>query len=345
MKTNTIKLGTGSPPYRKVDMESQKFLAFWGLSHLPWNEPVAIDRLFWQNQTQALCSRLVLSLQKAGRFSIVVAPPGHGKSTLARWLYHSIDPKEHDVALFSLLQQQQGPGWLLDKLSHYLGIDASEKNPQKTLLKLQETYSNGRVLTILVDNAHHLAEPEAFDEVLSLAQVQAITSCRVNFVLIGNPKLLGTLQRMPEAQHRIAFVAEIPPFTRTELQSYISQRMQELNISRRMMAPEALAIFAQQGILTFAGADSLLEACLFEAFIRERKMIDSDIVMFALEACGVKRQKEDGDAGKAGKLAQQKRRISPSAGAQKTVSSQQQASGSGLNSLFYKSNGSQDSED
>lgn len=326
-------------------MESQKFLAFWGLENLPWNEPVGLDRLFWQTNTQAICSRLLLTLQKAGRISVLVAPPGHGKSTLARWLYHTIDLKEHDVALFSLLQQQQEPGWLLEKLAHYLGLKTDDKGHHKTLQKLQETYGSGRVLTILVDNAHHLVEPQAFDEILSLTQVQSITSCRINFVLIGNPKLWTTLQGMPETQHRIGMVGEITLFTRTELQAYISQRMQELNISRRMMAPEALTMFAQQGMLAFASADSLLEACLFEAYIRERKMIDGDIVMFALDASGVKRQKEDGDAGKSGKLPG-KRRASPASGSQKSPpNQQQQASGSGLNSLFYKSTGSQDSED
>ena len=63
-------------------MENQRFLTFWGLRSLPGNGQIDLDNLYWQDRTQALCSRLLLSLSKTGNISVVIAPPGHGKSTL-----------------------------------------------------------------------------------------------------------------------------------------------------------------------------------------------------------------------------------------------------------------------
>src|SRR6476620_10467320 len=161
-------------------MDSKKFLAFWGWKSLPWNEPIALDRLYWQEPTQIICSRLLLTLQKAASLFVVTAAPGHGKSTFGRWLYHNIDQERHDVAFFSLLQTEQTSGWLLPKLAQYLGMDAATSSNRSVLARLQESRLHSKILTVIIDDAHKIKEPEALDEILSLIQIQSIAANHVN---------------------------------------------------------------------------------------------------------------------------------------------------------------------
>ncbi|RZA19253.1 MAG: hypothetical protein EOP10_19830 [Proteobacteria bacterium] len=273
-------------------MESQRFLTFWGLKTLPGNGQIDLDNLYWQDRTQTLCSRLLLSLQKTGNISVIIAPPGHGKSTLARWLYHRIDQETHDAALFSLMKHEDRAGWLLPKIAQYLGLPSEARDPELILKNLRTAH--GKILTVIIDNAHFLSEPEAFDEIISLCQVQSlVTTCKLNFVLIGNPKLGHNVQTTRDMQHRLGLFSELLPFSRSELQNYLAQRLQDIGISRRALVPESLALIAQQGPSTFAGVNALLEACLFESFLKEQKTISTEIVHAAFENTGYRPKKDE----------------------------------------------------
>ncbi|MBC7661350.1 MAG: ATP-binding protein [Chitinophagaceae bacterium] len=322
-------------------MESQRFLAFWGLKTLPGNGQIDLDQLYWQEHTQSLVSRLLLALQKTGNISVIVAPAGHGKSTLARWLYHRIDSETHDAAIISLMKQEHNAGWLLPRLAHYLGLPDSVRDSRAILQNLSSVH--GKILTIIIDNAHYLSDAEAFDEIASLCQIQALADCRINFVLLGNPKLGQSIENNRDLQHRLGLLSELQPFSRLDLQTYLSQRMQDIGISRRILVPESLALIAQQGSMTFAGINALLEACLFEAFLKEQKTISTEIVYAAFENTGLRPQNvnrpqdRDSEPIKATKVQQKKR---TSSAAPKAVNS----SGD-LNSLFYKSSQDPEGED
>jgi len=308
-------------------MENQRFLAFWGLKSLPGNGQIDLDQLYWQDRTQSLCSRLLLVLEKTANISVLVAPPGHGKSTLARWLYHRIDSETHDAAFFSLMKQENEPGWLLPRLASYLGLPEAIHDAKTILQNLSTVH--GKILTVIIDNAHFLSDITAFDEIVSLCQIQALVACPINFVLIGNPKLGQHIQNNRDIQHRLSLLSELHPFSRSELQNYLSQVMQDIGISRRTLVPESLALIAQQGPMTFAGINALLEACLFEAFLKEQKTISTEIVHAACETTGIRLKKEDGDVNKASKMVS-KKRANGSAPVKSVTTS------GDLNSLFYR---------
>ncbi len=310
-------------------MENQRFLAFWGLKSLPGNGQIDLDQLYWQDRTQSLCSRLLLALEKTANISVIVAPPGHGKSTLARWLYHRIDSETHDAALFSLLKQEHEAGWLLPRLAGYLGLRDNAQDARLILQNLSTVH--GKILTVIIDNAHFLTEIAAFDEIISLCQIQALVDCPINFVLLGNPKLGQHIQNNRDIQHRLGLLSELHPFSRSELQNFLSQTMQDIGISRRTLVPESLALIAQQGTMTFAGVNALLEACLFEAFLKEQKTISTEIVLAACEHTGIRLKKDEGEVHKASKMISKKR-------ANGTAPIKATTTSGDLNSLFYRTN-------
>jgi general secretion pathway protein A len=323
-------------------MEHKKFLAFWGWKSLPWNEPVALDRLYWQERTQAICSRLLFSLSRTASLFVVSAPPGHGKSTLARWLYHRIDPIGHDVALFSLLHHESKSGWLLTRLGHYLGLDESRCQPRTIIQQLHEARLHGKVLTIMIDDAHKLTTPEAFDEILSLSHVQSIISSRVNFVLLGNPRLMQTLQQLDGIQHRLSLWTLLHPLNRNELASYLSHRLEWLQLPHKTLQSDALAVIAHHGIGTFANLDAVIEACLVEAFFRDQRSINADVMMTAMQFLGLQKATDEATGEATKTKAPSPRRRTPPASPSKPASPN---AAMDLNSLYYKSGGGHDPEE
>jgi type II secretory pathway predicted ATPase ExeA len=336
-------------------MESQRFLTFWGLKSLPGNGQIDLDNLYWQDRTQTLCSRLLLSLQKTASISVIVAPPGHGKSTLARWLYHRVDQDTHDAALFSLMRHEDTSGWLLPKIAQYLGLPPAQRDSETILRSLRTAH--GKILTVIIDNAHYLQQPQAFDEIVSLCQVQSlVAACPLNFVLIGNPRLGHSIQAAGGMQHRLGLFSELLPFSRGELQNYLAQRLQDIGISRRALVPESVALIAQQGPSTFAGVNALLEACLFEAFLKEQKTISTELVHAAMDNSGFRlTQSESPRERERGRDRDRERERDPDRDEDLAKSTKPRkrsnakrsgpSASSDLNSLFYNSGLEPDGED
>ncbi len=326
-------------------MDSKKFLAFWGWKSLPWNEPIALDRLYWQEQTQVICSRLLLTLQRTAALCVVTAPPGHGKSTLSRWLYHTIDQDQHDVAFFSLLQSEQGSGWLLPKLAQYLGLDPISSNNRAVLNRLQESRLHGKILTVIIDDAHKLRTPEALDEILALIQVQSIAASHLNFVLVGNPRLSQVIQGTEGCLHRLALLADIQSLDRTDMIAFLNWRLESIGLPTKVVSSDAHSYFMAQSPLSFAGVESLLEGSLVEAFLRDQRVINAETVQSAVQYFGQPKPfvEEAGSEAAKPNRAAVPRKKAPSGPVGKTGGSS--APALDLNSLYYKSGGGHDPED
>jgi type II secretory pathway predicted ATPase ExeA len=325
-------------------MDSKKFLAFWGWKSLPWNEPLALDRLYWQESTQIICSRLLLTLQRAAALFVITAPPGHGKSTLARWLYHNMDQDRHDVAFFSLLQTEQGSGWLLPKLAQYLGLDPATSSNRTVLARLQQSRLHGKILTVIIDDAHKLKESEALDEILSLIQVQSIAANHVNFILIGNPRLSQVIQLTEGCQHRLALLADMQALSRNDIIPYLNWRLDQIGLPAKVVGADAHNYLMAQAPLSFAWLDSLLEGALMEAFLRDQRVISAETIQAAAQYFGWSKglaEEPTTELPKPAKPAAGRRKATPQAG----------KSGGGvtptldLNSLYYKSGGGHDPEE
>ena len=263
---------------------------------MPNQSPIDLDQLYWQDHTQNLCSRLLLSVTRSASIHIVEGPPGHGKSTIARWLYHRLEPEMHDVAYITLQKHESESGWLQPKLAAYLGLP---QGPQGAHLFAEHLRSvHGKVLTIIIDNAHLLSTRQALDELVALCQIQALAPIRLNFVLFGNPQISQLIRDHADLGHYTQLICDLRALSRSELQIYLAQRIQDIGIARRSLVPESLALIAQHGVMTFAGVNALLEACMTEAYLREQKTISTDIVHAALETLGRKSVEEEAPKGK-----------------------------------------------
>lgn len=325
-------------------MDSTKFLSFWGWNSLPWNEPLQLDKLYWQESLQVTSTRVLLALQRTASLTVLTAPPGHGKSTLARWLYQKIKPEQHHVALFSLLHTEQQSGWLIPKLGHYLGLAPKDRSPRSVLTRLQESNLHKKILTIIIDDAHRLREAEALDEILSLIQVQAIASQPLNFILIGNPRLAQLIHNTEGCQHRLAFMAEIPALNRSEIAAFVTWRFEQFGLPPKILSPDAATALMNMAPVSFANLESILQGALLEAFVREQRFISPETLLGAMQAVGYGRQIDEPLAERdrlQSRTAAPQRKQKPGAPTGKSASQQ----ALDLNSLYYKSGGGHDPED
>lgn len=315
-------------------MQSQAFLAFWGWKSLPWNEAPPSQELFWQERTERLAQRLLFALSRAGQVSVIAAPAGHGKSTFAKWLYGSLNPKEHDVALFSLMRKSPAGDWLMQALADYLGL--SSREPKDIIHHLHRSQLQGRLLTLIIDEAHKLVDADAFEALFALGQVSSRIGFGLNCVLIGRPELLKTLRGISGVQHRLGLCTELQALSPSELAAFVNYKLNAWQLGPKTLQSEALDLLMQHEIGTFAAVESVLEACLLEAFLQEQRSISAEAMSQALKFLGLLKSDETAESAK-GRQALRRR---------PQVPSQQRAAAAALdlNSLYYKSDDGQDPE-
>ncbi len=319
-------------------MESNEFLAFWGWRHLPWSQPPNVDQLFWQRSTLTLAQKLQAHLQRSYGLCVIEGPIGHGKSTFARWLYQQYLPAHDDVAFFALGQSQAEPGWLVPLLARYLGLPAGACSSSEVFAKLHESRLRKRPLTLIFDQAERLQRQEAYDDILSLIQAKQHGMMPVNIVLLSSSKL----GKMPSLFERLApklwFHGDIVPFDTQEIGQFLIYYLKSLGLSLQALSPEAYSLITEAAPPTFSGIESVLESCLVEAYFKQQRIIQADVVQDVLQKRAPLLETEDSEnLHKTAKQAFRKRPLAKNmAGTTAALD---------LNSLYYKSDGSQDPED
>src|SRR5690606_5588681 len=130
--------------------------------------------------------------------AVVIGDSGSGKSTLARWLYQSLDLDSHEILLTSMTRQERLSGWLTPRLKTFLSHQAQEpalnqndhyQLMQQTVAALDEFRRDQRRLIVIIDAAHKAVTPEAFDDIISLLNLESLTGAPgcLAFVLLGLP--------------------------------------------------------------------------------------------------------------------------------------------------------------
>ncbi|MFW7379526.1 MAG: AAA family ATPase [Oligoflexus sp.] len=260
------------------------YLAYWGLQSSPFDH-IGKDatQLFFPSEWQSMLDRLQFFCERSGSLLNIVTEPGHCKTSLAKWLYHSLDPIRHEVLMFSLFQEQGKSGWLVPRLLKLTGATpaADEEALEQLGAAIDELGMDDRVLTILIDEAHKLQTIKSLQDIHSLISIQSMVATRINIVLFGNPDLLTTIDKSDTLRNRISMSATVSPLTPDQIQTYLNAHLQNIGLSPNTISFDALPNLHRFSRGLFSRLNTLVENSLIEAFLRKEKTIHSETVLAA----------------------------------------------------------------
>jgi hypothetical protein len=98
-------------PFNKSDA-----LKFWGLEHSLFHESSKNNSIYVSNALGPIVERLLIFCQRPKTLNLLTAPPGAGKSSLARWTAQQLDYASHECLLFSLARGTQENSWLSSQI-------------------------------------------------------------------------------------------------------------------------------------------------------------------------------------------------------------------------------------
>lgn len=260
------------------------YLAYWGLAAAPFDHlDKDITQLKFPSEWQSLMERLLFFCERSGSLLTIITEPGHCKTSLARWLYHSLDPLRHEVLMFSIFQDQSNAGWLVPRLCKLANIEVAEdEDPIGQLAQaIEELCIEQRTMTIIIDEAHKLKTASSFQDIHSLISIQSMVRTRLNIVLFGNPELLQLIETADAMRNRVSMAATIPPLSSDQIHNYLNQHFQKIGLSPNIISFDALPQLHHLSHGWYSRLNTLVENCLIEAFLRREKTIHSETVLAA----------------------------------------------------------------
>ncbi len=269
---------------------------YWRLRQKPF-ENAADPRFYYPGEShQAALLKLRYAVENRRGAALLCGPSGAGKTMLTTMLRGALDesfaPFVHVV--FPQMPAAELLAYLADELDgDGLASDAADVHTSVRRIErfLAANAEKGRHAVVAIDEAHLLEGPEAFETLRLLLNFEPGGSPAMTLLLIGQPSLLPTINRMPQWEERLSVKCLLRPFNQPETADYVDHRLRVAGATHSLVEPDAVPTLQEltHGIarrinrlcdlallVGYAEEQPLLGAGHFEAVSRELVAVAPD---------------------------------------------------------------------
>ena len=182
-------------------------------------------------------------------FTVLIAPPGMGKTTLLLRFLHGIRESARCVFLFDIAADCE-PREFLAYILRDFGITPARSNyemhQQLTGVLAKESRAGTKVV-IVIDEAQHLSDA-ALERIRLLANFEISRGKLMQIVLSGQPLLADNLMQasLIQLRQRVSTVCRLEPLSPEETAAYIAFRLKEAGYDgQQLFTEEALRKIAE----------------------------------------------------------------------------------------------------
>ncbi len=259
------------------------YLNYWQLDKRPFENTTDSAFYYPSESHQGALLKLRYAVESRRGAVLLAGGSGLGKSLLVqvlrRQLPETIGPVVH--LIFPQLSTQE----LLAYLAAELGageqsdhLPATETSLRKVRQRLTENANAGKHALIVVDEAHLLEDQRTLETLRLLLNFETEYGFSATLLLVGQPKLLPTLDRMPHFEERLGVKCLLRPFSIEETLSYVQHRMQTAGARREVFLPSSLETIHELSGGAPRRINRLCDLALLVGFAEERHEITPDHV-------------------------------------------------------------------
>jgi general secretion pathway protein A len=200
---------------------------FFGLRKNPFNMTPDPAFLFFTAQHREALAGLTYGVMERKGFIVLSGDVGTGKTTLLMRVLQSLPPNRVQSSL--IVNPTLSAAEFLESALLDFGISDVPASKAQRLVRLQDLllqgYREGRVSTLIIDEAHKLSV-EVLEEIRLLGNFERADQKLLQIVLIGQIELDNLLNRddLRQLRQRIALRLSIKGLSANEIEPYIRYR-------------------------------------------------------------------------------------------------------------------------
>jgi general secretion pathway protein A len=265
--------------------------SYWRLDAKPFEHAADVRCYYPGEAHQAALLKLRYAVESQRGAALLTGGAGLGKSLLVQTLSRQLD--ERYAPFLRLVFPQMPPDQLLAYLAGRLTGHRAEHLPIAESLRLIEDalreYSKaGRRAVLVMDEAQHLCEAGTLETVRLLLNLETPAGPGFTLLLVGQPILLPTLDRMPTLDERLGVKCLLRPFRSDESIGYVQHRLQAAGASRPIFDDAALAAIHRLSHGSPRRINRLCDLALLIGYAEERSIIgEAQIVSVSEELTSV----------------------------------------------------------
>ena len=252
------------------------YLEHFGLGINPFSLSPKLDFLYKSGTFKESMAHLFYGLDNKEAVVLITGAIGTGKTMALQSFLNNLGPRFE----FALITNTRVTATeLLKLILEDLGVGLISGADKSDLLILFKDYLHGaslagKMVIIVVDEAQNLA-PEVLEEIRLLTNLGQGENQPVQIILVGQPELDETVNRLDLAQirQRIRVHYSLDPLTRQETEGYLNHRMSVAGCSRKVFTSDAIDRIYKVSRGVPRLVNTLAGDALLSAFVANREMV------------------------------------------------------------------------
>jgi general secretion pathway protein A len=200
---------------------------FHGLREKPFVLTPDPQFLFLSENHRTAIESLLYGIQQKEGFMVITGDIGTGKTTISRALLERLDKNVKTAVIFnSFLTEEE----LLESILLDFGFPSKGRTKKERIDALNKLLiyllSHGKKAVLIIDEAQNLSIP-VLEQIRMLSNLETEKGKLLQIILLGQLELEQKLRsdELKQLNQRIAIRHHLLPLTRTEMESYIYQRL------------------------------------------------------------------------------------------------------------------------
>lgn len=252
---------------------------YWNLDRRPFDNSSEREFFFPAECHQGALLKLRYAVENRRGAALLTGGAGTGKTMLVARLFETlesnIEPRVHVV--FPRMGTEQLIAFLGTGLT---GAPLSSLAMSDAIRSVQEflaaNSANGQHALLVIDEAHLLESRETLDTLRLLLNFQTEGSYDLTLLLIGQPQIVPTVQRVAGLDDRMTVKCLLRPFSETETANYINHRLTVAGGATSYFTDESIAEVYRHTLGVPGRINRLCDLALLIAFDEERKFIEAE---------------------------------------------------------------------
>ncbi len=260
------------------------YLEYWGLKEKPFENTPDRRFLYPSDNHRDGLQRLLYAIENEKGCAMLSGEYGCGKTVLVRTVISSLELDRYEVALINYPFFDRTS--FLREVAHQFGRQPEERPRVEVFRDLSQFYydnvSQGKVNLLIIDEAQIIDDPQVFEELRLILNIQLEDRFLINVLLVGQPELREKIMLYPQLDQRIAIKWHLHRFDHENTAAYIRHRLKVAGSERELFSEEALYLVHKIANGVPRRINNVADLCLLEAANRQMKMVDGDVFKYVV---------------------------------------------------------------